>query len=169
MVGEDESMTTNDGVRFTSWLGLIVLVCAVGCATKSTVQTRKQERAAAYADLPVEQRQLVDQGQIQVGMNEDAVYIAWGKPAEVLRAGDAAGETVTWLYHGTTSDEYVFWRYHEVPRPGGGRYLTRHLDRDINVRDYVSAELVFREGLLASWRMLPKPPASTHWGPVGWP
>jgi hypothetical protein len=148
---------------------MTILVLTVACATKSTVQTRKQERAAAYAAMPAEHQRLIDQGQIQVGMTEDAVYIAWGRPAEVLRAGDATGETVTWLYHGTTSDEFVYWRYHEVPRPGGGRYLTRHLDRDVTVREYVSAELVFREGRLEYWRMLPKPPRATHFGPVGWP
>jgi hypothetical protein len=162
-------MRVCDPARWTRWGLLIVMACSAGCATKSTVQTRKQERPAAYAALPAEQQYLVDQGQIQVGLSEDAVYIAWGKPSEVLRAGDATGESVTWLYHGTTSEDYVFWRYHEVPRPGGGRYLTRHLDRDTNVREYVSAELVFREGKLESWRMLPKPPASTRFGPVGWP
>jgi hypothetical protein len=147
----------------------VLLACGgMGCAAKSTIETRKTERAAAFAGLPVEQQRLVDQGLIQVGMSEDAVYMAWGKPEQALRSGDATGETVTWLYHGTTTDEYVYWRYYEVPRPGGRGYLTRHMDREIDVREYVSAELVFRNGKLESWRMLPRPPAGTQFGAPGW-
>jgi hypothetical protein len=34
----------------------------------------------------------------------------------------------------------------------------RGLRRDLSVRDYISAELVFKDGLLESYRTLPKPP-----------
>jgi hypothetical protein len=144
-----------------SAVALAVLVSA--CATsKSTVETRRQERAAAYGALTPEQRRLVDEGQIKVGMNEDAVYIAWGKPAQMLASEDASGRLTTWLYQGTTTDEYVGWRYAEVPGPNGA-YFTRRLDRDISVREYVSAELVFHDGLLQSWRTLPKPGGNTYY------
>jgi hypothetical protein len=156
------------GRGLTGCVLVAVLVGGAGCATKSTVETRKTERAAAYAALSEDQRKLVDEGLIQVGMGEDAVYMAWGQPDEILRSGDASGETTTWLYHGTTTDEFLYWRYYEVPRPGGRNYLTRHMDRDLNVREYVAAELVFREGQLASWRTLPKPPENTYFGSGSW-
>jgi hypothetical protein len=150
--------------RFT-WLFLALLAVA-GCATtKSTLETRKAERAAQYAALSAEHRALVDQGQIKAGMSEDAVFIAWGQPAQVLRAGDASGETVTWLYHGQTSDDFLYWRFHPVVRPDGSTYLTRNLQRDVNVREYVSAELNFRNGKLDTWRALPKPPTGTYYNP----
>jgi len=141
--------------------GLLVLA---GCATKSTVETRRQERAAAYDALSPEHRQLVDGGQIGVGMNEDAVFIAWGQPAQVLQSEDAAGKVTTWLYQGTTTDEYVSWRYVEVPGPNGS-YLTRRMDRDFSTREYVSAELTFQKGRLQSWRTLAKPGANTYIAP----
>jgi hypothetical protein len=142
------------------------LIVVVGCATAtSTLETRKTERAAQYAALSAEHRTLVDQGQIKAGMSEDAVFIAWGQPAQVLRAGDAAGETVTWLYHGQSSDDYLYWRFHPVVRPDGSTYLTRNLERDVNVREYVSAELNFRNGRLENWRALPKPPSGTFYAP----
>jgi hypothetical protein len=148
-----------------SWL-FLALLAVVGCATaKSTLETRKAERAAQYAGLSAEHRTLVDQGQIKAGMSEDAVFIAWGQPAQVLRAGDASGETVTWLYHGQTSDDFLYWRFHPVIRPDGSTYLTRNLERDVNVRAYVSAELNFRNGQLESWRALPKPPSGTYYNP----
>ncbi|HAV62928.1 MAG TPA: hypothetical protein DCY13_11255 [Verrucomicrobiales bacterium] len=151
---------------FTS-LSLMVaaLLLAGACATKPTVETRRQERADAYAILPADQRALVDQGQIKVGMNEDAVYIAWGKPAQQLVSEDASGRRVTWLYHGTTTDEYVAWRFYEVPGPNG-THLARRLDRDFNVREYISAELVFRDGALESWRTLARPGGNTFYAPA---
>jgi hypothetical protein len=143
------------------WLGV------VGCATKSTVETRKAERLAVYAELPEDQRELVDEGQIAVGMSEDAVYIAWGKPAQVLYSGDASGTRTTWLYHDTKTDSYVAYDYYYVPRPRGGTYLARTLRHDYDVREYVSAELVFAEGRLESFRTLPRPSENRYGGP--WP
>lgn len=141
-----------------------------GCATSAPtdpkqIARRRAEKAAAYAGLPGETQVLVDQGQIRVGMSEDAVYIAWGKPAQVLRSGDASGEVTTWLFEGTTTDDYLSWNYREVTRKDGTTYLDRFLDRDINIRTYISAELSFREGKLASWKMLPKPAGNTILAP----
>lgn len=148
---------------------LVVVLLGAGCVSAPTdprqVARRRNERAAAYAALTPEQQALVDQGQLRAGMGEDAVYIAWGRPAQVLRSGDASGETVTWLYEGTTTDDYLSWNYREVVRKDGSAYLDRFLDRDINVRSYISAELIFREGRLTHWKMLPKPPGNLYLAP----
>lgn len=141
-------------------LGCLLLALA-GCATKSTVETRKVERAASYAELGAEDRALVDQGQIRVGMTPDAVFIAWGKPAQVLESEDASGRTTTWLYQGNKTDEYLFWNYREYPRKDGTVYMERFLDRTYDFKSYVSAELVFQGGKLRSWRTLPRPADST--------
>lgn len=174
-------MNGNDKAACGQWIGRLlvrggmilglVLVLA-GCAggggadpDPKRISRRKMEKASGYAALSAEHQSLVDQGQIRVGMPEDGVYIAWGRPAQVLRSGDASGETVTWLYQGTTTDDYLNWNYREVIRKDGTTYLDRYLDRDINVRTYISAELVFRDGRLASWKMLPKPPSNTILAP----
>lgn len=151
-------------------LFLVLALVLAGCATQANtdprrIARRKAERAAAFAALPPDQQGLVEQGQIRVGMNTDAVYIAWGQPAQVLQSGDASGETTTWLYEGTTTDDYLSWNYREVVRKDGTAYLDRFLDRDINLRTYISAELTFRGGALASWKMLPKPPGQTIFAP----
>jgi hypothetical protein len=77
----------------------------------------------------------------------------------------AAREVTTWLFEGTTTDDYLSWNYREVIRKDGTTYLDRFLDRDINIRTYISAELSFREGKLASWKMLPKPAGNTILAP----
>lgn len=158
--------------RVPAWTGqglraialVVFLVAAAGCATPSTVASRRQERAAAYEALPVEMRAVVDAGRLKVGMSEDAVYIAWGKPAQKLQSGDASGEQVLWLYQGTTSDTYLNWRYQTMLRPDGSTFLDRTLQRDLDVREYVAAELTFREGRLTSWRTLPRPGSRTVFG-----
>jgi hypothetical protein len=158
--------------RLLRWIIALPLLAALaGCSSPSAtdpklIAKRRTERSAAYAALSDDHRSQVDSGQIKVGMNEDAVYIAWGVPAQVLRSGDSSGERTTWLFHSSTTDEYLFWRYREVPRKDGTVFLERFLDRDYNYRDYVSAELVFSGGQLQSWRMLPKPSGNTIYSPA---
>lgn len=149
-----------------SFPAALVVVALAGCATPSTVATRRTERTAAYSALPETERALVDQGQIRSGMGEDAVYIAWGRPAQVLKSGDASGERTTWLYHATATDSYHYWSYREQTRKDGSTFLDRSMQTDYNFRDYVSAELVFRDGKLDRWRMLPKPPEGNFYAPT---
>ncbi len=141
-----------------SFLAMAILA---GCA-RSTIESRREERFGAYTGLSDEHRRLVDAGEIRVGMSPDAVYIAWGKAAQVLRAGDQKGETTTWLYEGTAHDTIYGWRYYEFKRTDGTTELRRELDRDTNFKSYVSAELVFKNGSLERWKMLPRPSEKTY-------
>jgi hypothetical protein len=125
------------------FLGLLVVVFLVGCATPS-VESRKQERYAAYQALSPEMKAAVDHGSIKAGMPMDAVYIAWGQPAQVLQAGNGGGESVTWLYEGGYLEETRYWGY-------------RRVHYDYNPRSYVRAEIVFVNGVVKEWRTLPQP------------
>ena len=136
---------------FSALLGLLV-----ACST-STIETRRTEKPAAYNALSPEEKQLVDQGQIKVGMSADAVYIAWGQPAEVLEAEDASGHITTWRYYGSWLQESRYWAYRETRRGGADLYLERYLVSDYQPRDYVRAEISFKEGKVLSWRTLPRP------------
>lgn len=151
------------------WI-LILAGCLVGCAGRATdpkqIARRRAERVTAYDALTPEQKAQVDRGQVQVGMPENGVYIAWGAPAQTLKRGDASGEETTWLYTGSTTDQYINWTYIEVPGPQGRSYLDRVTTTDYAFRDYVSARLIFREGLVTSWEMLPKPPGNTIFTPA---
>lgn len=130
-----------------SFLFLILGFLLTGCATSSTIAARKQERAASYAALPSESQALVDRGQIRRGMSEDAVYIAWGKPSQILQQEDQRGAITTWLYHGSFLEETRYWPHRaRVPY------------NDYDIRSYISAEVVFQNGEVSNWRTLPKPP-----------
>ena len=148
----------------TVFLGVVLL--GVGCAT-STVEKRRVERADVYGQLSEAHRDLVDKGDITAGMTEDAVYIAWGKADQVLRRGDKTGESTRWLYEGTTADTHFYWIAESVTLADGRRILDRRLVPRTEFRDYVAAELVFREGKLESWEMMARPPSRSVQGGRG--
>ena len=134
---------------------LLTVAFLTGCAS-STVETRKQERYGAYSALPDESRSLVDQGKIKVGMTADAVYIAWGKPSQIVGGESSRGATTTWLYHATYLESYHHWTYRRTYY-GGRCYTEPYLDFDYQPRSYVSAEIMFENGLVKEWRSLPRP------------
>jgi hypothetical protein len=143
-------------VNFWFLLALSAMIGLAGCATQS-VESRKHERPAAYAALPADFQRLVDKGEIKVGMNEDAVYMAWGKPAQILKSETAAGQVTTWLYQDTTLEGQYYWTYREVTYGDGRSSVQRYLDHDYQARDYVRAEITFANGVVTQWRTLPKP------------
>jgi len=140
---------------------LLPALCAglllTGCVGNS-VASRTKERAAAYATLPPDTKSLVDREQIRVGMSEDAVYIAWGKPAQVLQSESEHGAQTVWQYWGGWMEETRYWAYRQVGR-GGDACLERYLVYDYEPRTYLRAELVFVAGKLKEWRTLAQPPS----------
>jgi len=138
------------------WTVALVALGVCGCAHYKTVEERKQERYAAYAGLKDEWKAMVDRGEIAVGMPMDAVYIAWGKPSQVLTSETSEGHLITWLYQGVYLREYRYWTYREYYYPGGV-YASPYLAFDYLPQSYVQAEVVFKDGVVKQWRKLPKP------------
>lgn len=137
------------------FLLLALVIVAAGCQT-ANIESRKRERAAAYAAFPPELKALVDSGQIKTGMTPDAVYISWGKPAEILHGESERGAETLWLYYGGWMEETRYWSYRQVGN-GDQLCLERYLATDYQPRTYVSAEIIFVDGLVKRWRMLPRP------------
>jgi hypothetical protein len=124
---------------------LLACLLLTGCAT-SSIESRRRERAAGFAALSPEYQTLVNDGQIRRGMPQDAVYIAWGKPAQILQREDQQGVVTIWLYHGGWMEETRYWpHYSRVPL------------NDYQPRTYVSAEITFVNGVVQAWRTLPQP------------
>lgn len=126
-----------------------------GCAT-STLATRKQERWSAYAALSEEERRLVDTSQIQTGMSEDAVFLSWGKPLQILEQQNETGRFTTWLYHGSELQSDWYWRYQVGGHPHG-YFRNAHPVPYHDIHDYVKAEVVFAGGKVLRWQTLPRP------------
>ncbi len=126
-------------------LCLLACLLLTGCAT-SSIESRRRERTESFAALSPEFKILVNEGQIRRGMTQDAVYIAWGKPAQILHREDQQGVVTLWLYHGGWLEETRYWpHYTRVPL------------NDYQPRTYVSAEITFVNGVVEAWRTLPQP------------
>jgi hypothetical protein len=138
---------------------LAFILCVVGCATKNTIQSRRQERSAAYTVLTSEQRALVDQGKIKSGMSEDAVYVAWGRPSEMLKGESGGNSTTTWVYTRTAAQERRYWNLHQRD-PADVRNAYRYLptiDSEFVPVRQTASEVVFENGLVKSWRQIMTP------------
>lgn len=131
---------------------------AAGCATRGTVETRKKERSEAYSSLTPDLKALVDLGKIKIGMSTDAVYIAWGKPSQIIGGENAQGAHTTWLYEGTQLQEYRYWSYRPYYGSRRGYAGGTTLDSDYYPTSYVQAEVTFENGVVKQWRTLPAPP-----------
>jgi hypothetical protein len=95
-------------------------------------------------------------GKIQVGMPMDAVYIAWGKPSEILEGQSSQGSITTWRYYGTHFEEVRYWSSRPI-RYSDHSYYEPYLRYDYVPRSYVQAEVHFESGLVKDWQMLPRP------------
>lgn len=139
---------------------LLAVAFLTGCA--STIEDRRMERLSAYSQLPPETQTLVDTGQIKVGMPKDAVYIAWGKPDQIIQSESPQGRTEIWLYHGSVLRPYHYWHYGYgwgSPFYHGYYYSALpYLETDWYPQYYVSAEVNFQDDKVVNWRSLPHPP-----------
>ncbi|HXC99267.1 MAG TPA: hypothetical protein VN048_07990 [Verrucomicrobiae bacterium] len=129
------------------WKSLSLLALAgmllAGCGANS-VAARKQERLAAYEALSPEMRSLVDQGNITRGLDTNAVYIAWGPPAQVTQGENDLGETTTWSYYGTFTQQTTYWGW-------------RHVYYGYNPVNFISGQVTFTNGYVKQWQTYPAP------------
>lgn len=72
----------------------------------TTVETRIQEKQAAFNSMSPRDRALVQQGKIHEGMSQDAVYIAWGPPSQRIPGRYRGAIVETWVYDATAAGDY---------------------------------------------------------------
>ena len=88
----------------------ILCVFLSGCMT---AQDRRDKRITQNIDLfyeyTEEERAKIRRGQIDIGFNENMVFLAIGKADRVGRRKNAEGESVTWQYSSYSS----LWFWHD--------------------------------------------------------
>ena len=72
--------------------GALVLT---GC---STVESRISDHPEVFQTLSPSDQALISQGQIRVGMPQDAVWLAWGAPEQKALGAMRGKATETWVY-----------------------------------------------------------------------
>jgi outer membrane protein assembly factor BamE (lipoprotein component of BamABCDE complex) len=80
------------------WKRVSLVLGALALAACASPQSRIKEHPDLYAQLTPEQQALVQKGQIALGMSQDAVMLALGKPNRITERTDAQGTERVWHY-----------------------------------------------------------------------
>lgn len=75
---------------------MLALLVGAGCG--SSRSTRITEKAAVFEALPPEQRQMIQDGQIEAGFTADMVYIAMGQPTRRVAEELDGAQVEAWTY-----------------------------------------------------------------------
>ncbi|MFL6529613.1 MAG: hypothetical protein ACJ8HQ_10135 [Chthoniobacterales bacterium] len=165
-------------------LQLALVACAVSLtlfvASCTTVETRIAEKQESFRRMSPTDQTLVQQGKIREGMNQDAVYIAWGPPSQRI-PGRYRGHLVeTWVYDATAAGDYPGPFYYGGPYGyglgygywgygGGYRHHFRHggylydpfydpyFYSHANIVRYPDRTVSFDRGRAIGWQFLPAP------------
>lgn len=124
------------------------------CTTPSTVESRKKERATAYAALGRDEQGAADQGQLRAGMNTDAAYVAWGKPTKMFSEGTA---TTTWLYQDSELKEHKSMTVRATQQGFSGVTTFTEETSVLYPHLVVRAKIVFTNGLVKEWQRFDRP------------
>lgn len=133
-------------------LGAVISFMLLGCGTTTT--SRIKEKQSVFDMHPSEVQERIQKGQVQVGDNEDLVYIAWGRPDHKYNRTTKEGPSEVWAY-----SEYKLsperqrvsgeFRY----RDSKGQWRTAHDDIwvDVDVRhEYDAKRAEFQNGTVIS-------------------
>ena len=91
----------------------LALLLATGC---STPQSRIKNNPAMFDQLPVEIREKVSAGEVDIGFSHDAVFLALGKPHRKYTRTTGEGQLEVWSWVGTD------YRYERQLVNGSFRY-----------------------------------------------
>jgi hypothetical protein len=142
------------------WILLLPLLALTAC---STVDSRIKERPAVFNSLSPSQQELVQSGRIAEGMNKDAVYIAWGRPDEVVNGSTRGRSFEEWLYETSDLDYIDNYQPYPIYWGGGGRrhrggwgwgYMYDPIV--VSSPPYVYKSTRFENGKVIGWRRMPR-------------
>jgi hypothetical protein len=130
-------------------LCLLLLALLAGC---STVSSRIKKHPGTYSALSASDQELVALGKIREGFNSDTVYLAWGKPDDVVR-GSAKGKAYeTWVYLATDQQQISNFPILPIRGRGYGRYDCYPFYEPLYVtRTYAYRSVTFQNGRVTEW------------------
>lgn len=147
LLGSIHSVTLGNMRTFLLFI-LLATAVVTGC---SSIGARRSERAEAYNALSPRYRALVDEGFIDVGMNTNAVYIAWGKPYQIMRVDFPTGERTVWVYTGASAEKVASWQYRPTANPYSARTGTYEHTTETVLRRRTSGWVSFENGAVVSF------------------
>lgn len=82
-----------------------------GCGTPQI--NRIDQNREVYETWPIETKQAVLDGKVEVGMTPEMVRVAWGQPTEVISRSTGPGDEEIWVYRKGGNEDY------SMAGPGG--------------------------------------------------
>lgn len=130
--------------------GTVVVLAAVALCACHTIGSRKRERPDAYAALPSPVKSLVDHGELQKGMDTNAVYIAWGPPGAIdsQPSTTGSGSDQTWFYYADRVVLTPAWT--SIPDSYG--YWTLEYNPEHHSERHTKAEVYFQNDRVIGWK-----------------
>lgn len=125
----------------------------------STPAARIAAQPQMYEALSSREKQMVSQGQIDKGMNTDAVYLAWGRASREYEGSEGSAQTLRWEYLGTTPVYGSSMGWFGSYGWGSGRfgpygyypYGGYPYGPEVVYAPYRRASVLFRNGRVSSW------------------
>src|SRR6266545_154127 len=133
------------------WLVTLATLMA-GCRSAGIAQ-RRTERIEAYRLLDPQAQSLVDKGQIQDGMDTNAVFVAWGPPTDAFALDAAGGQRLIWNYE----KDWSYKRSRLAERGSSRGRPTYVVERQHIRTTYAARSVVFVNGKVVQWQKH-KPP-----------
>ncbi len=131
------------------------LLVSIGLfAACSTPQKRAEERPEAFAQLSKGDQKLVLNGQVREGLDENAVYVALGRPSRKVRGSEGGVGYERWIYSRVVSEpvRYHHTGYYHVGKHGPYPYC--HYSTYWNSYVVDTFEVQFRDGIVSGWAEL---------------
>lgn len=127
----------------------IAIVFVTGCA--STIESRIQERQAAFDAYAPEVQTRLKQKHIAIGDDMDAVWIAFGEPTERKYRIQTTGRTDIWIYKYLATREDLYPAVRTVHHDIGGRVRTSYYIDDTPYYTWKeSLRVEFKDGRVVS-------------------
>ncbi len=82
----------------------MMAVWLAGCGTPQI--NRIDQNREVYESWPIETKQAVLDGKIEVGMTPEMVRVAWGQPTEVISRSTGPGDEEIWIYRKGGNEDY---------------------------------------------------------------
>jgi len=129
------------------------VVFLTGCQS-AAIAKRRSQRLEAYNALTPEARVLVDKGEIDAGMDTNAVFVAWGRPTEVLKVESPGEPELVWFYYRRFTREHPRWVRRSDRYDYYGSYDYRPV---MTSHSYLAKTVGFKEGRVVRWQNFPQP------------
>lgn len=136
------------------WGLLALAALLLGAAGCSTPLTRSQERASTFERLKPEDQRLLLQGKIREGLDEDAVYIALGKPSRVTRGQKEGRREFSWIYSRLETRTVLSYRPRVVHLQDGGAVVHYDAAPYYDTYSVDAFEVMFQDGKVIGWKEL---------------